>query len=54
VYYLIQVPRIHLYLENIKEETNYRIKLPNDSECPISYKLVFITGGGITFPRDVT
>jgi len=36
-------------------EINYRTKLLNDSivECPISYKLVHITIGGITFPMDL-
>jgi len=39
----------------MKVETNYRIKLPNNSnvECSSSYKLVDITIGGITFPRDL-
>ena len=36
-------------------ETNYRIKLPNNSviECPCSYKLVPITIGETTFPVDL-
>jgi len=36
-------------------ETNYRIKLPNDSvvECPLSYKLAPITIGGTIFPVDL-
>jgi len=46
---------MQLSLENRKVETNYRIKLPNDSiiECSISYKPVPITIGGIIFPRDL-
>jgi len=36
-------------------ETNYRIKLPNDSmiECPISYELIPITIGGTAFTVDL-
>ena len=36
-------------------ETNYRIKLSNDSviECPLSYKLVPITIDETTFPVDL-
>ena len=36
-------------------ETNYKIKLPNDSviKHPISYKLVPITIGGTTFSVDL-
>jgi len=46
---------MQLNLENIKVETNYRIKLPNDSiiECPISNKLIPITIGRITFHEDL-
>ena len=46
---------MQLNLEDRRTETNYRIKLPNDSviECPISYKLVPITIGGTTFPVDL-
>jgi len=46
---------LQLNLENKKAETNYRIKLPNNSivECPISYKHIPITIGGIIFPRDM-
>jgi len=46
---------MQLNLENKKSETNYRIKLPDDSivKCPISYKLVPITIGGATFPGDL-
>jgi len=38
---------MQLNLENKETETNYRIKLPNDSrvECIISYKLVSIANG---------
>ena len=38
-------------LEKKETETNYRIKLPNNSRasCPNSYKFVPITGG-IVFP----
>ena len=40
-------------LENKEAETNYGIKLPNNSwvSCPISYKFIPITIGGIVFPR---
>ena len=40
-------------LENRETETNYGIKLSNDSrvECSISHKFVSITIGGIVFPR---
>lgn len=36
---------MQLNLENMKVETNYRVKLPNGSivECLVSYKLVPIT-----------
>jgi len=36
-------------------ETNYRIKLPNDSEieCPLSYELVPLTIGKTTIPMDL-
>jgi len=46
---------IQLSLENRRMETNYTIKLPNDSvvECPLSYKLVPATTGGTTFPVDL-
>jgi len=46
---------MQLNLENTKVEANYRIKLPNDFvvECPISYKLVPIIIGGVTFPGDL-
>jgi len=46
---------MQLNIEKIKVETNYRIKLSNDYivECHISYKLVPITIGGITFPEDL-
>ena len=42
-------------LENMKAETNYRIKLSNDSivECSISYKLVPNTIGGTIFLGDL-
>jgi len=58
VYYFIQLPLIstrsatQLNLENKEIETNYRIKLPNDSrvKCPISNNLVPITIGEIVFP----
>jgi len=44
---------MQLNRENKEIETNYRFKLLNDSRvyCPISYKLVPITIGGIVFPR---
>jgi len=44
-----------LNLKNKKEETNYRIKLPNDStvECHIPYKLIAVTIGGAIFPGDL-
>ena len=40
-------------LENKKAETNYRIKLSNDSriECSISHKFVSITIGEIVSPE---
>jgi len=46
---------MQLNLEDMRTETNYRIKLPNDcvTECPISYKLVPITIGGTTFHVDL-
>ena len=39
----------------MRTETNYRIKLPNDSivECPISFKLVPITIGVTTYLWDL-
>jgi len=39
----------------VKVEVNYRIKLPNNYkvECPILYKEVLISIGGIIFPRDL-
>ena len=42
---------MQLNLDNRKLEGNYIFKLLNDSidECPISYKLVLITVGGVTF-----
>jgi len=44
-----------LNLEDRRTETNYRIKLPNDSviECPISYKLFPIIIGETTFSVDL-
>jgi len=46
---------ILLSLENRRMETNYKIKLPNNSviECPLSYKLVPITIGETNFPVDL-
>ena len=46
---------MQLNLENMKLETNYRIKLSDDSivECPISYKHVSITIDGVIFPGDL-
>jgi len=46
---------MQLNLEDKRTETNYRIKLPNDSviECPISYKFAPITIGGTTFLVDL-
>jgi len=50
---------IHLYLpyllENIKVETNYKIKLSNDSiiQCRIFYRDVPISIGGTIFPGDL-
>jgi len=46
---------IQLSLENRRMETNYRMKLPNNSviECPLSYKLVPITIDESTFPVDL-
>lgn len=45
---------MQLNLENTKLETNYRIKLPNAIfECPISYKVLHITIGGVTFFEDL-
>jgi len=46
---------MQLNLEGRRMETNYRVKLPNDSviECPISYKRVPVTSGGSTFPLDL-
>jgi len=43
---------MQLDLENKETETNYKIKLLNNSRVlyPISYKLVPITIGGIVFP----
>ena len=43
---------MELNLEYMNAETNYRIKLHNESTatCPISLNLVFITIGGIIFP----
>ena len=43
---------MQLNLENKETETNYKIKLPNDSrvQFPISYKLIAITISGIVFP----
>ena len=37
--------------DNKEAKTNYRIKLPNNSRvsCPISYKFIPITIGGIVF-----
>ena len=42
---------MQLNLENKETETNYRIKLLNDSRvyCPISYKIVLFTIGRIVF-----
>jgi len=42
-------------LENRMVETNYRIKLSNNSviECPLSYELVPIIIGETTFPVDL-
>jgi len=46
---------IQLSLENRRMETNYRIKLPNDSviECTLSYELAPIIIGETTFPVDL-
>ena len=46
---------MELNLEGREMETNYRIKLLNDSviECPISYKLIPIPIRGTTFPVDL-
>jgi len=44
---------MQLNLEDRRTEINYRIKLPNNSECPISSKLVLITIGGTTFSVDL-
>jgi len=46
---------MQLNLEHKRTETNYRIKLPNDSviECPISYKLIPIIIGATTFLVDL-
>ena len=43
---------MQLNVKGKRMETNYGIKLPNDSvtECTISYKLVSITIGGTTSP----
>jgi len=48
-------PAMQLNLEGMRMETNYRIKLLNDSviKCPIPYKLVPITIDGTTFPVDL-
>ena len=47
---------MQLNLDGRRTETNYRIKLRNDSviECPISYKLVPITIGGTIFLVDLS
>jgi len=46
---------IQLSLENRRIETNYKIKLPNNSviECPLSYELAPIIIGETTFPVDL-
>jgi len=46
---------MQLNIEDMRMETNYRIKLPNDCviECPNSYKLVPITISGTTSPVDL-
>ena len=46
---------IQLSLENRRMETNYKIKLPNNSvvECPVSYNFVPVIIGETTFPVDL-
>jgi len=46
---------MYLNLKNVKVETNYGIKVSNDSmvDCRITNKLIPITIGGVTFPRDM-
>jgi len=46
---------LQLNLEHVKVETNYRIKLPNNSivDCPIHYKHVPISIGESIFPGDL-
>ena len=46
---------MQLSLENRRMETNYKIKLPNNSvvECPVSYNFVPVIIGETTFPVDL-
>jgi len=46
---------MQLNVEGRRMKTNYRIKLPSDSEveCLVSYKVFPITIGETTFPEDL-